>query len=337
MPKFSIIIPVFNVEVYLNQCLDSIVNQSFSDFEVICINDGSTDNSLDILNNYAKKDNRFKVFTQENQGQGTARNKALDLAQGQYVLFIDPDDWIESDTFKNLLNAYQITKSDVIEFNYKEYNEYSGTFKTYNLAKKMRKKFNFDLDLVSFYSLKDVKKGCLSKLDFHVWSRAYSLEFLKRVNACFAPAKTGEDHLFSCIVVFNAEKISYLDKTLYNYRCRQGSSINKISPENMVIFQNIELLKEYLKKHNFYDEYEKEFKNYALKVLCWHYTNLPDDCIKKYEQMCQKFLVANECKKLFYKAKTNNSFFENVFSIKNERKFGVKRKIITILWVKIKI
>lgn len=110
MPKFSIIIPVFNVEVYLNQCLDSIVNQSFSDFEVICINDGSTDNSLDILNNYAKKDNRFKVFTQENQGQGTARNKALDLAQGQYVLFIDPDDWIESDMFKNLLNAFQITK-----------------------------------------------------------------------------------------------------------------------------------------------------------------------------------------------------------------------------------
>lgn len=282
MTKFSIIMPVYNVQDYLHQCLDSIANQTFDDFEVICINDGSTDNSLDILNSCAKKDKRFKFFTQQNQGQGVARNKALELARGQYVLFIDPDDWIEADTLENIFNAFKTTKSDVIEFNYNEYNEYSGNIKKHNLAKQMRKIFNIDLDLISFYSLQNVKKGCLSKLSFHVWSRAYSLDFLKKANARFAPTKTAEDHIFSSAVVLNANKINYIDKYLYNYRCRYGSSINKISIDNMVIFQNIELLKEYLIKHNFYDEFEKEFKKYTMKVLCWHYNNLPDYCIEEY-------------------------------------------------------
>ena len=95
MPKFSIIIPVYNVEKYLVECLESIVNQSFKDFEVICVNDGSTDNSLEILQKYAENDERFKVLNQENQGQGIARNNALNIANGEYILFVDPDDFIE--------------------------------------------------------------------------------------------------------------------------------------------------------------------------------------------------------------------------------------------------
>ena len=95
MVKISIIIPVYNVENYLRVCLNSIVNQSLSDIEIICVNDGSVDNSLDILKEYAAKDNRFVIINQENCGQGIARNKALDIAKGKYIAFVDPDDWIE--------------------------------------------------------------------------------------------------------------------------------------------------------------------------------------------------------------------------------------------------
>ena len=94
--KFSIIIPVYNVEKFLRESLDSIVAQTFKDFEVICVNDGSTDNSLEILKEYANNDSRIKVISQENQGQGVARNNAIDIAQGKYLLFVDPDDFIES-------------------------------------------------------------------------------------------------------------------------------------------------------------------------------------------------------------------------------------------------
>ena len=96
MPKVSIIIPVYNVEKYLKKCLNCIVNQTLTDFEVICINDGSTDNSLEILNEYAKNDKRFIVISQENQGQGVARNRCLELVKGEYIQFIDPDDWVET-------------------------------------------------------------------------------------------------------------------------------------------------------------------------------------------------------------------------------------------------
>ena len=91
--KFSIIIPVYNVEKFLRECLNSITSQTLKNFEVICIDDGSTDNSLTILQEYANKDSRFKVISQENQGQGIARNKAIDIASGEYLFFVDPDDY----------------------------------------------------------------------------------------------------------------------------------------------------------------------------------------------------------------------------------------------------
>ena len=96
MPKISVIVPIFNVEKYLKECLESIINQTFKDIEIICINDGSTDNSLDILNQYAEKDNRIKVITQSNQGLSAARNTGIKYANGEYISFIDSDDYIDT-------------------------------------------------------------------------------------------------------------------------------------------------------------------------------------------------------------------------------------------------
>ena len=97
MPKVSIILPVYNVEKYLSQCLDSIVNQTLKDFECICINDGSPDNSLAILKEYASKDSRIKIINQENKGQSSARNVGMNFSKGKYIAFIDSDDWISTD------------------------------------------------------------------------------------------------------------------------------------------------------------------------------------------------------------------------------------------------
>ncbi len=99
--KFSIIIPVYNVEEYLAECIDSILSQDYNNIQILCINDGSTDNSLKLLEKYAKKDRRIKIFSQKNQGQGIARNVGIKNATGDYIMFIDPDDWILPNTLKN--------------------------------------------------------------------------------------------------------------------------------------------------------------------------------------------------------------------------------------------
>lgn len=114
MPKISVIIPVYNVEKYLSECLDSVINQTFSDIEIICINDGSTDNSEKILKKYAKKDKRIKIISQNNSGVVTARNKAIASAKSEYIYPLDSDDIITPDCLEKLYNAIISGKGDII-------------------------------------------------------------------------------------------------------------------------------------------------------------------------------------------------------------------------------
>ena len=112
MKKVSVIVPVYNVEKYLSRCLESLINQSLKDIEIICINDGSTDNSLQILKQFAYKDNRIKIINQTNSGQSVARNKGLAIASGKYIGFVDSDDWIDNDYYEKMFETIERTNSD---------------------------------------------------------------------------------------------------------------------------------------------------------------------------------------------------------------------------------
>ena len=116
MVKISVIIPVYNVEKYLKECLDSVINQTLKDIEIICVNDGSTDNSLNILENYAKKDNRIIVISQKNKGLSGARNTGLKYCSGEYVSFIDSDDYVSKDLFELTYNNAISNNSDLVIF-----------------------------------------------------------------------------------------------------------------------------------------------------------------------------------------------------------------------------
>ena len=124
MAKISVIIPVYNGEKYLSECLDSLVNQTFKDIEIICVNDCSKDSSLEILNSYAQKDNRIKIINQEtNQGQSIGRNIGIQASQGEYIMFIDQDDWYELNTCEEVYNQIKANDNDLLLFNIK-YNAY---------------------------------------------------------------------------------------------------------------------------------------------------------------------------------------------------------------------
>lgn len=122
-PKVSVIIPVYNVDPYLRECLESVVNQTLLDIEIICVNDGSTDNSPAILEEYRAKDSRITVFTQENRGLSAARNRGMDLARGEYIYFIDSDDYVEPETLERTVHIAEADDLDAVVFRFKQFAE----------------------------------------------------------------------------------------------------------------------------------------------------------------------------------------------------------------------
>lgn len=118
MSKVSIVIPVYNAELYISRCLDSIINQTYTDLEIICVNDGSKDNSLQILKKYQEKDERIFVIDKENAGVSEARNDAIKRSSGQYITFVDSDDWLEKDAIELMYKALIENNADVVRSNY---------------------------------------------------------------------------------------------------------------------------------------------------------------------------------------------------------------------------
>ena len=126
-PKVSILVPCYNVEKYLPQCLDSIVNQTLKDIEIIAINDGSTDSTLDIIKQYAKKDKRFVIIDKKNEGYGKSMNRGLDAATGEYIGIVESDDWVEPDAFETLYNMAKLNDADIAKADFVFFDNDTGT------------------------------------------------------------------------------------------------------------------------------------------------------------------------------------------------------------------
>jgi len=217
MAKISVIVPVYNVEKYLRQCLDSIVKQTFTDFECICVNDGSTDNSLSILEEYSKKDNRFKVVYQENKGLCSARNTGLKYITSQYITFIDSDDFVSSDYLENLLNVAIKENSDIVYCRHKMYYSLDNKYESGPNKEKLNKLF-------SQYEIAQNTEKTKYILDIVENSRSacmklYKVETLKKNNlSFFENIYAEEDYAFNIVYNLFSTNISFLDEELYFYR-----------------------------------------------------------------------------------------------------------------------
>ena len=212
-PKISIIVPVFNVENYIKRCLDSIANQSFSDFEVILVDDGSTDKSGIICDNYATKDSRFRVVHQNNGGVSVARNTGLDIAQGQYYSFIDSDDWIEKTMYEDMLSISIKNNADIVVCDYRQEN---GNDYTEVLCEKEMSQEELFLDVF----------GTPSLLIGACWNKLFSKSCVKdlRFNA---ELTNYEDTLFLCECYMRCKKAIYLKKKYYVTTVRNDSLSRK--------------------------------------------------------------------------------------------------------------
>ena len=210
--KFSIVIPVYNVYDYLDKCLNSLLKQSYDNFEVIIVNDGSPDNSQEIIDKYQKLDKRFKGYIKENGGLSSARNYGLKYVKGDYLLFIDSDDFIEEDLLLNLNNALKNKMVDIVRFNCVTCDTLGNIINKYNDIEYL----NQPIDNV----IND-----LTRREFFepAWLYCYKVSFWKKNNFKYTEGRIHEDFGLTPLVLYYAKDISAINYDGYYYVMRDGS------------------------------------------------------------------------------------------------------------------
>lgn len=280
MTLVSVVIPVYNCAEYLHQCLDSILNQSLQDIEIICVDDGSTDNSLQILNEYKEKDLRVQVLNQKNAGQGAARNNALQYVRGKYVIFVDSDDWLEPDALSLLYNKMEKDGSEIVLFNAYEVavNGNKNVYKA-NEAYFLRCGEN----VFSPLQVKDIIYNTTAR-PFKI----YRHESMKKYGYKYALHKHLEDHVpFFCFFA-NVDKMSVLNECVYNYRLRDNSSTRTVERCIDAFYEDFLLCERELKKTKYGELFFEQFLLRKIRNFFWHYKYIKPTAKKDFYKVMQK-------------------------------------------------
>ena len=221
----SVIVPVYNAEKYLQKCLDSILEQTYQNLEIIIINDGSTDNSGQICQEYEKQDDRIIYIEKENSGVSDTRNAGMDRMTGTYVTFVDSDDWLEPNYVKFLYEKVIDHKADIVVGNYTSFNESNSVFYFHTSADYYEKVYDNKSIIPCLYDSKELLKSAL----IVPWGKIYKKEII--ANLRFPINRIGEDALFNLKALLDSEKVVYVNKSAYIYRVREGSLSNTWTDE----------------------------------------------------------------------------------------------------------
>lgn len=212
VPVLSVIIPVYNTQEYLQKCLDSIINQTMTNIEIICVNDGSTDNSLSILENYQKIDSRINIINKKNGGLSSARNIGIEHAKGKYIAFVDSDDYIELSTYERALLYIELPNVDLVYF-----------------STRLEVEHNFDrLQDESYFEHKykgliNLSPDVIRNMDVCAWNKIYKLSMIEKYSIRFPDGLWYEDNPFFWSYALVSDSAFFLNDKLYNYRIRASS------------------------------------------------------------------------------------------------------------------
>ena len=262
----SVIIPAYNVEDYIHVCLNSVLSQTYHDFEIICINDGSTDSTAEILEYFAHKDSRIKILENDsNMGPGYSRNRGLDEAKGKYISFLDGDDWLSPKSFELLIEKAEKDNLDVLMFKNVVYYEEPREFgrEEYYDMKFMNK---FENKVFNHWDLDKTKLFVMSNAP---WNKFYLRSFLDENKIRFPNENLiHEDNPFFYKVITSAERVSIIDKYLHNRR-RRPDSIMTLNNERL--FDNIDVMYKVL---DVFFEDKKLYEYYKKEVLTYIFTSV---------------------------------------------------------------
>ncbi|MBR0471297.1 MAG: glycosyltransferase family 2 protein [Methanosphaera sp.] len=343
--EISIIIPVFNSEKYLDECLKSVIHQTFTRYEIICVNDGSTDSSLIILEKYLQKYDNLKVHNKENEGPGSARNYGLKHAKGKYVLFLDSDDWLEENTLETLYETAMENDSELVMFNALEHYKNNKTKnRTYHVIKEDNnfRKFSFDYN----NNINLVMNG------YHiVCTKLHKLDFIKNYSLSFAEKDQFEDVLFHIKSMIYAKRISYTPEVLYHYRrtgdnSRQNNALN--GKKSLQFFEIFEEVKEFLYDECLYEKFKINYYKFVINETRNIEQNIDnkfyDDFFIKAKKTFNKLCIStNDIMRLpldyqyFYKAliESDNSLMFRKNLKKSNKKLLITKKVLKVKqWIK---
>lgn len=327
-PKVSVIIPVYNSEKYLKACLDSVINQTLKEIEIICVDDGSTDSSLEILKEYASKDKRLRVITQKNQGVSVARNSGICHAKGEYILFCDADDKYKSNLCSVIASVIDKEGKDIIAYGHENY-------------------VDGELEDIDYKNISKIKKANTLEnwlnLQVYIWEKAFKRSFIEKHNIKFPVGiKNAEDLIFCLLTYFSGAQYSLIESALYEYQ-KERKGISTFSNPNGI--ENDTAAYRYLTQ-------TEKFNNLTFKEQCAvtnffiggsirYYKTLKDtehkekvinDLQKLYSVIlsrysliqCLKMKKLRRIHKILFKEK-HKKFFNNfnVITTKNEKIFVV--------------
>ena len=256
----------YNAEEFIDESINSLLNQTLSDIELVCVNDGSKDNSLRMLENFSKNDPRIKIIDQENQGCGAARNKALDNANGDYIYFFDPDDYLVPDALEKLYYNAISNNSDFVIFKIASFRD--GEPINYDEPGFEFEKIFNDVDFNNFtFNYRAIRRHVLLS-SFAPWTKFYKKEFLDNyddfrfhINVAF------DDVPFHVQSMLRAKRISYVPEFFYHYRLSNPNSVNNTASNAPDIFKIVDYVENFLKKENFFDEFREDFIIFKITQL----------------------------------------------------------------------
>lgn len=325
----SVIIPVYNSEKYLEQCLDSVANQTLKNIEIICINDESTDNSLKILEKYAKKDKRIKVISKNHGGAGAARNLGLKHVSGEYIAFVDSDDWIDLNTFEILHNEAKMRDTEIIMFKLINYDDENDCFYEDNYYNIKPLEDFFEKDVFWYGDIKDQ----IMKVAVSTVNKFYKSSFLSEIGVRFPEGIMFEDNAFFFKCILNAKRISLIDKHLY-YRRRHGSSVMaSVNKKLFDAFTISNIICDIFVEESLFEFHKEQLVNFKFTMLkSWYHivdSNYKDEffefMIEDFSNFHEYFKTGENFSKYFNEK--NSKIYSNLFEAENSKEFDLLNEI----------
>ena len=304
MSKVSVVIPVYNAELYLKRCLDSVINQSLKDIEIICINDGSTDNSLNILKEYSKTDSRIILTSISNKGSGSARNIGIKIAQGKFLGFVDADDCISPIMYETLYTAAKTYDVDCVHCNYDIIYPAIDKVQKSNLTEAMNTRMGKNILYYDMpYYVQDIRANLITLFAGPVWNKIYKTSAIKNNNVLFPDCKMQEDACFNIFAHFNMERFAITDDYLYSYYINQNSVSTGVSDNHFEVFKAFDTLKEFLVKNDLKNRYNNYYEDYVYLMFLLHAPHIEETKRELFLNMFEPYISSEKFKNL----KTNYS------------------------------
>lgn len=323
--KISVINVVYNVENYLRQCLDSVVNQTLKEIEIICVNDGSTDNSLQILEEYAKKDDRIMVISKENGGISSARNMGLEYVNGEYTGFIDSDDWAELDMYEKLYRNAKLHDSDMVMFPAQLFDD-------------INKELRYD---IPYFTLKCFDASFYDRVFTHIdtedflfaisvtpWNKIYKSKFLKEIGAKFPEGLDFDDNPFFYETYLNASKVSLVRDSLYFYRInREGSFITSANERYFDIVEIYDQIEEIIRKTDNQDRYITSFSNVRVSSILSRYRQVDEQYKKRFFEIIKRNFIKMNPFCIANLNSSNTVEYQFIINSDTYREFELRKRI----------